>query len=182
MPTKLPRANPYDASPLTRGRRAIVSASALHDVVLATVEGLVGPFDDAKSLVGVGTAPDGAMTPEVVRLVLDDQLGRLVNRDLRRRVVDDARVYGHLCTAVRSFRRAHRGEREVRRAAGRSVDPVAAAKRGLAKSSTRGTTAWMEELHAAARLILEVPWEPKAFEGELAKYLRSTSWVPALRP
>jgi hypothetical protein len=111
MAIKVPRSNPFDVGPLTPGRRAIVRASALHDVVLATVEGLVGRFDDAKNLVGVGAAPGGAMTAEVVRLVLDQQLERLTDGELSGRVTGDARVYLHLCNAVRSFRRARRGER-----------------------------------------------------------------------
>jgi hypothetical protein len=182
MPTKARRPNPFDTAPHTRGRRAVVRASALRDVVLATVEGLVGAFDDYKNLMTVGARPGGAMTIEVVQLVLDQQLARLEDRSLARAVVEDRRVYEHLCAAVRGLGRAARGARQARRDRPGGIDAIDSAKRGLAKPATRDTTAWMAELHAGARLIFAVAAEPKAFQGELDRYRRSESWKSGLTP
>lgn len=176
------RANPFDCDPLTAGRRAVMRASGLRDVVLATVEGLVGPFDDAKKLITAGSQSKGVLTDDVIDLVLREQLTRLVDHELWLAVLDDGRAWNHLRKAIRAFARAARGERERRQIDPLGIGADKAEKLGLATRRTRMTTRWMAEVHAAARLILPIPHEPKAFEGELAKYLRSKAWRPALRP
>jgi hypothetical protein len=181
--TSRSRSNTYSRPDLTPKGLAIQRARALLHVVLATVEMFDVTVTPAKVLLS-NVAREGIWLPDrLLKQFMAGVLKRLVDQDLRRLVESKPAVGIHLRHAVRLYGRARRGQRliPIHPPSTGVVDQALA--RCLSTVVYDGMTSrWMAEVHAAAKLIIDTVFVPKALETEINRFEKSTSATPALHP